>query len=172
MALNPSPASPCAFPDAAGARGTFIALTCAVSLAYAAASTADTLPVHLGGAVGIAALAWCGLFGLTWWLSPAAQRVPRFDWCLWTVTVGSMVMLVWLALGQAAAAAGLRSELTRVAPLAGLATADLAMAWVFVRYAPTVAVRRHEALLIWVGGMNGLLALGLLLGAILLGDGR
>lgn len=167
-ALAPTPWHP---PPRA-TRGVLIILTCAVSLAYAAAGVAHTLPVHPGAAVGVAALAWCGLFGLTWRLSPAAHRVARFDWCLWTVTVGSVVMLVWLAAGQAAAACEIAPHLTRYAPLAGLANANLAMAWVFTRYAPAVAVRRRDALLIWIGGMNGLLAVGLVLGAMLFGDAR
>ena len=163
-------------PPPASTRAALVTLTFAVSLSYAATQAAtdiaDALPIHLGVAVGVAALAWCGLFGLTWALSPVAQRVPRFDWCLWTVTVGSVWMLAWLALSQSATVAGLDPALTRWGPLFGLATANVAMAWVFTRYAPTVAVRRRDALLIWIGGMNGLLALGLALGILLLGDAR
>ena len=158
-------------PNPACFRGVLIALTCGVSLAYAAADT-RMLPVSVGVAIPTAALAWVALFGLTWKFSPPALRIPRFDWCLWTVTVGSMFMLAWLALGQAAAAAGIDPELTRFAPLVGLANANVAMAWVFTRYAPTVAVRRRDALLIWIGGMNGLLALGLVLGTALFGVAR
>ena len=163
-------------PHAVCARGVLIALTCAVSLSYAvtqaATDIADALPIHLGVAVGVAALAWCGLFGLTWALSPVARRLPRFDWCLWTVTVGSVFMLAWLALSQSATVAGIDPDLTRWGPLLGLATANVAMAWFFTRYAPTVAVRRRDALLIWIGGMNGLLTLGLVLGTALFGDAQ
>lgn len=63
-------------------------------------------------------------------------------------------------------------QLARFAPLAGLANADLAMAWVFTRYAPTVAVRRVHALLIWIAGMNGLLVAGMLLADTLIGGTR
>ncbi len=159
-------------PFSAAMRGLFITLTCAVSLAYAAAGVANTLPVHPGAAVGVAALAWCGLFGLTWKLSPAAQRIARFDWCLWTVTAGSVVMLVWLALGQAAAAWGIAPTLSPYAPLAGLINANLVMTWTFTRHARAVRVRRRDALLIWIGGMNGLLALGLLLSTLVFGDAQ
>lgn len=170
--LHPPPPPARWMPDPACFRGVLIALTCAVSLAYGAAGVADTLPIRLDVAVTTAAAAWGALFSLTWALSPRALRTPRFDWCLWTVTVGSMFMLAWLALGQTAAAAGVDPGLTRFAPLVGLVNANLAMAWVFTRYAPTVAVRRRDALLIWIGGMNGLLALGLVLGTALLGDAR
>ena len=169
-----APAMPPArwFPGAACFRGVLIALSCAVSLAYAAAGVANTLPAHPGAAVAVATVAWCALFTLTWALSPARHRVARFDWCLWTVTVGSVFMLAWLAIGQAAAALGMNPQLARFAPLAGLANADLAMAWVFTRYAPTVAVRRVHALLIWIAGMNGLLVAGMLLADTLIGGTR
>jgi len=162
--LDPPAPSTRWMPSPACFRGVLITLTCGVSLAYAAADT-SALPARLGIAVTTAAVAWGVLFGLAWALSPAALRTPRFDWCLWTVTVGSMFMLAWLALSQTAAAAGLDPRFTRWGPLLGLATADVAMAWVFTHYAPTVAIRRRDALLIWIPGMNGLLAAGLLIGA-------
>ncbi len=67
------------FPDAGCFRGVLIALTGAVSLAYAANGVAHTLPVHAGVAVVTATVAWCALFSLTWALSPARHRVARFD---------------------------------------------------------------------------------------------
>lgn len=136
-------------PDGWCFRGVTCVLALAVSGVYGVALTSE-LGV-IGAVLLIAAgLAWCVLHAGLWRCSPPRLRPARVDWCLWTMTVGSVAM----ALGLLAAAITGR---TLPALLGGLSVADVAMGWVFTRYAPTVRVSRTAALLLWVTGMNGLL---------------
>lgn len=112
----------------------------------------------LGAAMLIGAgLAWPTLLVGVWMRSAPAWRFARLDWCLWTMTVGSVAMT--LGLLAAATNALLPQPFAPLVPLLGdLLLADVAMGWVFTRYAPTVGVARSVAIALWVGGMNGFLA--------------
>lgn len=141
-------------PDCWCFRGVTTALAFTVSGMYGLL-LADRLGV-LGGAILMGAgLAWPTLLAVVWFRSPTGWRFARLDWCLWTMTVGSVAM----TLGLLATAVGQLVDLNPlITLLGGLVLADVAMGWVFTRYAPTLDVKRTTALLIWVVGMNGFLA--------------
>ena len=143
-------------PDGWCFRGVTTTLAVAVSAMYGLLLAAQL--GSLGAAVLIGAgLAWPMLLLGVWTQSDPAWRFARLDWCLWTMTVGSVAMT--LGLLAAATNALLVQPVSPLVPLlGGLLIADVAMSWVLTRYAPTVNVARPLALTLWVGGMNGFLA--------------
>lgn len=137
-------------PDGWCFRGVTTVLALAVSGMYAFLLF-DQLGVIGATLLVGAGLAWPALLAGVWIFSAARWRFARLDWCLWTMTVGSVAMALALLLN-------LFTPNPILTLLGGLLFADVAMGWVLTRYALTVGVQRTTALLLWVGGMNGLLA--------------
>lgn len=149
-------------PDSWCFRSVAITLAVAVSGLYALLLT-EPLGI-LGAALLIGAgSAWPALLLGVWFRSEVKLRFARIDWCIWTMTVGSVAM----TLGLLAAYVG---QILWLEPLwilvGGLFIADVAMGWVFTRYAPAIGVRRLDAMILWIGGMNGFLMILLALLAI------
>ena len=156
-------------------RSVAAALAVAVSGRYGL-WLADLLGPWGGALLGGAAAAWAVLLGLVAWRSPGVWRWPRVDWCVWTMTVGSVVMaaaLLAVAVVErmARAEAGGMTNPVAATLLGGLLVADAAMAWVLTRNAPAVGMPRPLALLLWLGGMNGFLA-AFVIAVLLMGGGR
>lgn len=132
-------------------RGVTTTLALAVSGLYAAhpffAQTGYPNGVFIMIAAGIA---WPILFLGVWNSSEPRWKYTRLDWCFWTMTVGSVAMTTGLFVAQ------LFPTNQESVLLATLGVADVAMGWVFTRYAPTVGVTRPRALWIWGVCMNGL----------------
>ena len=144
-------------PNALCLRVVSSVLAVAISGRYAVGLTDLMGPAGLA-LLGGAAVAWLVMLMLIHRLSPADLRWPRLDWAIWTMTVGSVVMAVALLVaGLWQRLAGPGSAVLAIL-LGGLLVADAAMAWVLTRNAPAVEVTRGQALLIWLPGMNGLLA--------------
>ncbi len=153
-------------PDCWCFRGVTTALALGISGMYGLL-LADRLGT-LGGATLIGAgLAWPTLLAAIWCRSEPAWRFARLDWCLWTMTVGSVAMTLGLLATAVITPLGFDPL---VALLGGLLLADVAMGWVFTRYAPSLGVTRTIALLLWIVGMNGFLTAVIALAALLEGQ--
>ncbi|MEM1109419.1 MAG: hypothetical protein AAGH99_12105 [Planctomycetota bacterium] len=140
-------------PDGWGFRGTTTTLALAVSGIYGLLF-AEQFGIPGAATLIGAGIAWPLLLAAVWLRSEPAWRLARLDWCLWTMTVGSVVM----AFGLLATTIAIPLGMNPLATLAGgLLAADIAMGLAFTRYAPALSVRCRTALLIWVLGMNGFL---------------
>ena len=129
-----------------------VGFTFAASAAYLA-----VVPARLATAAVVTAVAaWTSLFVVAGLVTPPRLRGPRFDWLLRTVTVGSAVMAVALALAPLAGPVP--------AAYAGLALGDVAMTFTLVTTAPAAGVTRPRAAAVWAA-MNLFLAAGILIGA-------
>ncbi|MEO1235845.1 MAG: hypothetical protein AAFX76_03545 [Planctomycetota bacterium] len=144
-------------PDGWCFRGVATALSLAVSGAYAVWGF-EALG-FVGASVLLAAgLAWPALLAGVWMASPRGLRRSRIDWCVWTMAVGSTAMAIGLTACLVLAAQHTTPSVHPwLALVGGVLLADVAMGWVFTRYAPTVGVRRWTAVGVWVVGMNGFL---------------
>ncbi|MEM7626930.1 MAG: hypothetical protein AAF333_15150 [Planctomycetota bacterium] len=136
-------------PDGWCFRGVATTLALAVSGLFAVLLLAE------GGLLFMiaAGLAWSIFLMGIWNCSEPQWKYARLDWCFWTMTVGCVVMAAGLFLGNLFPAH--QTPLL----LGALGVADVAMGWVFTRYAPTVGVSRPKALGLWAGCMNGLFVL-------------
>ncbi|MEM6459918.1 MAG: hypothetical protein AAF710_11070 [Planctomycetota bacterium] len=159
-------------PSAAALRVFLVAVTLTASLMLGLYALAFVYAPWVAAVVTAAAACWVALFCGVWFAPPADLRWPRIDWCLWTVGVGSVVLLAGaVAVLLTFVGLGLIDQhlpwswnqfignwlAPAILPGATLLVADGVMAHAMIRHAPRVGVSRRCAAAIWFGGMNGLL---------------
>ena len=144
------------YPNGWCLRGTAVALALAVSGMF---GMVVAQPFGVLGVVTLigAGLAWPTLLIGVWLSSAPAWRFARLDWCLWIMTVGSVVMAMGLCVYFVRIILWVELPNPKLFLLGGLFAADAAMGWVMTRYAPSVEISRITAGMLWIVGMNGFL---------------
>jgi len=143
-------------PDGWYFRGVAVALALAVSCLFAICMAQPFGTLGVVTLIG-AGLAWPTLLAVVWFLSDPLWRFARLDWCLWAMTVGSVVMAMGLCTYFVRLVLWIDLPAPELFLLGGLLTADVAMCFVLTRCAPSVGVSRTAAALMWIAGMNGFL---------------
>ena len=130
-------------------RGLLAAFALLGTVAYAGSFALDPRPwtFTAATAVGVAAALSWPLFGLALLRVRSSVRAVA-DACLPTMAVGVAVLLI-------AAALNVLTNPYAAVHAAFILTADAAMAFAFVRYAPALGLGRRRALAWWLLVLNG-----------------